>query len=48
LVGFEREPVRGLVPAFSAAYPALSGITGAVISVLTVIGVADLTAGTGR
>jgi MFS family permease len=54
LLGFALEPVRGLVLAFSAAYPALvfgqilSGITGAVIGVLTVIVVADLTAGTGR
>ena len=54
LLGFALEPLRGLVLAFSAAYPALvvgqilSGITGAVIGVLTVIIVADLTAGTGR
>ena len=54
LLGFALEPVRGLVLAVSAAYPALvfaqifSGITGAVIGVLTVIVVADLTAGTGR
>jgi predicted MFS family arabinose efflux permease len=54
LLGFALEPVRGLVLAFSAAYPALivgqilSGVTGAVIGVLTVIVVADLTAGTGR
>ena len=46
--------LRGLVLAFSTAYPALvvaqilSGMTGAVIGVLTVIVVADLTAGTGR
>ncbi len=54
LLGFALEPVRGLVLAISAAYPLLvfgqilSGITGAMIGVLTVIVVADLTAGTGR
>jgi predicted MFS family arabinose efflux permease len=54
LLGFALEPVRAVVLAVSAAYPALvfgqilSGITGAVIGVLTVIVVADLTAGTGR
>jgi MFS family permease len=54
LLGFALEPLRGLVLAFSTAYPALvlaqilSGLTGAVIGVLTVIVVADLTAGTGR
>jgi MFS family permease len=54
LIGFALEPVRGFLLAASAAYPALvfgqvlSGITGAVIGVLTVIVVADLTAGTGR
>jgi MFS family permease len=54
LIGFALEPVRGLLLAASAAYPALvfaqvlSGITGAMIGVLTVIVVADLTAGTGR
>jgi MFS family permease len=54
LLGFALEPVRGLVLAVSSAYPALvlgqilSGMTGAVIGVLTVIVVADLTAGTGR
>ena len=54
LIAFALEPVRGFVLAASAAYPALlfgqilSGMTGAVIGVLTVIVVADLTAGTGR
>jgi MFS family permease len=54
LIGFALEPVRGLLLATTAAYPALvlaqvlSGVTGAVIGVLTVIVVADLTAGTGR
>jgi MFS family permease len=54
LLGFALEPVRALVLAVSPAYAALifgqilSGLTGAVIGVLTVIVVADLTAGTGR
>lgn len=54
MLGFALEPVRELVLAVSVAYPALvfgqilSGITGAVIGVLTVLVVADLTAGTGR
>jgi MFS family permease len=54
LIGFALEPVRGFLLAATAAYPApvlaqvLSGVTGAVIGVLTVIVVADLTAGTGR
>ncbi len=54
LIGFGLEPLRALLLAGSAAYPALvaaqflSGVTGAIIGVLTVIVVADLTAGTGR
>jgi MFS family permease len=54
LIGFALEPVRGLLLSTSAAYPVLvfaqvlSGITGAAIGVLTVMVVADLTAGTGR
>jgi MFS family permease len=54
LIGFVLEPVRGLLLAATAAYPALvfaqvlSGVTGAVIGVLTVIVVTDVTAGTGR
>ena len=54
LVGFALEPVRGLLLAATAIYPALvcaqvlSGATGAIIGVLSVIVVADLTAGTGR
>ena len=54
LIGFALEPVRGLVLAAIAAYPALvlaqvlSGVTGAIIGVLTVVVVTDLTAGTGR
>ena len=54
LIGFVLKPVRGLLLAATAAYPVLvfaqvlSGVTGAVIGVLTVIVVTDLTAGTGR
>jgi MFS family permease len=54
LVGFAAEPVRALLLAFSSSYPllivgqVLNGVSGAVIGVLTVIVVADLTTGTGR
>ncbi|HEX3936025.1 MAG TPA: MFS transporter [Xanthobacteraceae bacterium] len=54
LLGFAAEPVRAALLAFSNAYAflvvaqILSGITGAVIGVLTVIVITDLTAGTGR
>ncbi|MGC1780349.1 MAG: MFS transporter [Xanthobacteraceae bacterium] len=54
LIGFAAEPIRAALLAFSNAYgflvvaQILSGITGAVIGVLTVIVIADLTAGTGR
>ena len=54
LLGFGLEPVRALLLAVSPANPVLvaaqvlSGITGATIGVLTIIVVADLTAGTGR
>jgi len=54
LVGFAVEPIRAVLMAFSSAYPLLlvgqllNGISGAVIGVLTVIVVTDLTAGTGR
>ena len=54
LLGFAAEPVRAALLAFTNAYAflvaaqILSGITGAVIGVLTVIVIADLTAGTGR
>ena len=54
LIGFILEPLRAFMLAATAAYPVvaiaqgLSGLTGAVIGVLTVIVVADLTAGTGR
>ena len=54
LVGFAAEPIRAALLAFTNAYgfliaaQILSGITGAIIGVLTVIVIADLTAGTGR
>jgi MFS family permease len=54
LLGFAAEPLRAALLAFSNAYgflvlaQILSGITGAIIGVLTVIVIADLTAGTGR
>jgi MFS family permease len=54
LIGFGLEPVRAILLAFTAAYPLLmvgqilSGITGAVIGVLTILVITDLTAGTGR
>jgi MFS family permease len=54
LLGFALEPVRAALLAFTAAYPfllvaqVLNGITGAIIGVLTVIVITDLTADTGR
>jgi MFS family permease len=54
LVGFGVEPVRAILLALTAAIPVLllvqllNGVSGAVVGVLTVIVVADLTAGTGR
>ena len=54
LIGFGLEPIRIILLAFTSAYPLLmvgqimSGITGAVIGVLTILVIADLTAGTGR
>ena len=54
LIGFAIEPIRGLLLALSADYSVLivaqilSGITGAVVGVMTVLVVTDLTAGTGR
>jgi MFS family permease len=54
LIGFALEPLRAFMLAATAAYPVLavaqilSGLTGAIIGVLTVIVIADLTAGTGR
>jgi MFS family permease len=54
LVGFAAEPLRAALLAFSTNYAILvvaqllSGISGAVIGVLTVLVITDLTAGTGR
>jgi MFS family permease len=54
LIGFAAEPIRAALLAFTSSYgflvvaQLLSGITGAIIGVLTVIVIADLTAGTGR
>jgi MFS family permease len=54
LIGFGLEPIRIILLAFASTYPLLvlgqilSGITGAVIGVLTILVIADLTAGTGR
>jgi MFS family permease len=54
LIGFAVEPLRAVLLAFSADHTVLvigqllSGVTGAVIGVLTVLVITDLTAGTGR
>jgi MFS family permease len=54
LIGFAVEPLRAALLAFTSNYAflvvaqLLSGISGAVIGVLTVLVIADLTAGTGR
>lgn len=54
LVGFGIEPLRAALLAFATSYPflivaqILNGITGAIIGVLTVLVIADLTVGTGR
>ena len=54
LIGFAVEPIRAGLLAATAEYPillvaqALDGISGAIIGVLTVIVITDLTAGTGR
>lgn len=54
LIGFAAEPIRAALLAFTTGYPflvaaqLLDGVSGAVIGVLTVIVVTDLTAGTGR
>jgi MFS family permease len=54
LVGFAAEPIRAALLAFTSNYPLLvaaqllDGVSGAVIGVLTVIVITDLTAGTGR
>jgi MFS family permease len=54
LIGFGIEPLRAALLAFATSYPffivaqVLNGITGAIIGVLTVLVIADLTVGTGR
>ena len=54
LIGFGIEPLRAALLAFTTSYPffivaqVLNGITGAIIGVLTVLVIADLTVGTGR
>ncbi len=54
LIGFAIEPVRAILLALSANYgvilaaQVLDGITGAIVTVLTVLVVTDLTAGSGR
>jgi hypothetical protein len=54
LIGFALEPIRAALLALTSAYPflvaaqILDGITGAIINVLTVLVITDLTAGTGR
>lgn len=54
LIGFALEPVRAALLAFTSGYEflvlaqLLDGVSGAIIGVLTVIVIADLTAGTGR
>jgi MFS family permease len=54
LIGFSLEPVRAVLLAFTADYPVLlitqvlDGISGAIITVLTVLVITDLTTGTGR
>jgi MFS family permease len=54
LIGFAIEPIRAALLAFTANYgllivaQLLNGVTGAIIGVLTVLVITDLTAGTGR
>jgi MFS family permease len=54
LIGFALEPVRAALLAFTANYgllivaQLLNGVTGAIIGVLTILVITDLTAGTGR
>ena len=54
LIGFAVEPVRAILLAFTANYALLvvvqilNGVSGAIIGVLTVIVITDLTAGTGQ
>ncbi|HUI94932.1 MAG TPA: MFS transporter [Xanthobacteraceae bacterium] len=54
LLGFALEPIRAVLLAFTSGYgfllvvQLLDGVSGAIIGVMTVIVVTDLTAGTGR
>jgi MFS family permease len=54
LVGFGLEPVRAILLAFTSAYPflivaqLLDGMTSAIVTVLTVLVITDLTTGSGR
>jgi MFS family permease len=54
LVGFAIEPIRAALLAFTTNYgflviaQLLSGVTGAIVGVLTIVVITDLTAGTGR
>ena len=54
LIGFAIEPLRAALLAFTSAYgylvvvQILDGVNGAIISVLTVLVITDLTTGTGR
>jgi MFS family permease len=54
LIGFAAEPLRAALLAFTSNYAflivaqILNGVSGAVIGVMTVLVIADLTAGTGR
>jgi MFS family permease len=54
LIGFAAEPLRAALLAFGSSYSVLvaaallNGISGAIIGVLTVLVITDLTAGTGR
>ncbi len=54
LIGFALAPIRAALLAFTSAYPflvvvqVLDGVTGAIIGVLTIIVLTDLTKGTGR
>jgi predicted MFS family arabinose efflux permease len=54
LLGFALEPLRAVILAFSSNYTflaivqVLDGVSGAIISVLTVLVITDLTTGTGR
>lgn len=54
LVGFGLEVIRAVLLAFAAGYAGLAmaqlldGVTGAIVGVLTVVVITDLTAGTGR